>query len=1350
METPNKRINNRNKTPSAFVSPRLRPPKPQTPKSVIKQIKNSAVEVSKDKMQGQVTAEAIKKGVTYLDLNNTRFNPEFLKLINEKCCHLNLNNIDLSNATLPNLSELRTLSLENCNIKTLENFPQLNNLRYLSLANNKLTDLKGAKMLKHLERLDMRNNPTEFPANLAMAAFGTFFLEEFNGQEISEETIKEAFSLSPLVGYSLRIGRQLDAGEERQEDFTLDYLTKDLQAFMNACEVKAFKKLSIKSKNDNFYISCPYKSDSIKWFMHVDNEKNEWSEIPNETKETLQLTMLLRMRLIKCVFTIDSNTFSLYTEQPLGRGKSNLCLPYPLSPQIDAIPKEDSVISLLPLDLPARLCWMSNEDAVATDVSTLKIDASMVNTELTCLIKPYTPRYPSLSFETLFTVTEKVIPLKPSVSGIEFPEMIVEFEEINFSYVFSPNHEGQSQVSIEKAHYQYEKWTKIEDLEVGNLKYVPTTDVIGYYLRIAYTPVTDKGVTGETQYFYSNSRVLPSMPVFIDPFIAGAPETYHPIVACATYVGGKKGNCTYTWYTSDESSEPNARTIRKANKVGEGQVYTPNDQDIDKYLYCEMVPVRDDECNGEAVYAVTKSTVNITDPPKPVQIKDPIYTKSKIKFEDTFCFYVSDINEEDGFLQVKEGTSYRPEKEYIGRILRVNNAECDGILGEILPPLPSISDAVIDSIAGGIARLNCVMKNIQMDKLRIVWFRCQGGIKKAVGIDTVDYVLTTEDVTCTLMASLTYFDDHQKPIIRIVTDETQTIRKKDLLIPEIVGSMIEGTDVSIDSPLPVESVIWYRKKAIGPMVEVSRELSYKLTAEDVYCMIEANVTITHQNAGELKGVERQTVICISNETVKMFFPAIHIAMPKTIIEGDLVRPIVEAKKYPQYNKFFFEWVRRTRDGKNIALSNEKDYTVTFDDIGCILQFSAAIYGSDGIEKGPVTTLEVGPVVAHEPRVTKVKISQGQNGKLEVKGDYFGGSEKGSIYEWFTLDENEQKRSLGRTNVPTIDPRPVIFGRQVGCIYYPVRSDGVKGKGVSSNTITVAPLPYIQDATILVKGGKLVSGALLRCRPILKNATSATYQWKESSDQKEWFDIEGANEIEFLPPLELVGKYLMCTIVAINKDGWTSTPYDTQTELTLGDGTGFVIMLANEAKEKEITRDISTVGALLRTNGEGVTWEIYEGDDVVDQVEEEEFLITADHVGQRICANSQTYGVSNMTQEIHFSKTTEALINTTLRAGTFKFTAETSVGTSVWNCTFSQQGIVFQSKKGSVKEGKWKTLKLNCVEQSPDLFEIWLDSSSKFVLKPTVYGDKRITKIIPQNEARNYIVGCIRALFNRYT
>ena len=93
METPIRKTNNRSKIPSAALSPRLRPPKPQTPKSVIKQIQNSAVEVSKDKPQNQVEAEAIKKGVTYLDLNNTKFNPELLKLINQNCCHLNLNNI---------------------------------------------------------------------------------------------------------------------------------------------------------------------------------------------------------------------------------------------------------------------------------------------------------------------------------------------------------------------------------------------------------------------------------------------------------------------------------------------------------------------------------------------------------------------------------------------------------------------------------------------------------------------------------------------------------------------------------------------------------------------------------------------------------------------------------------------------------------------------------------------------------------------------------------------------------------------------------------------------------------------------------------------------------------------------------------------------------------------------------------------------------------------------------------------------------------------------------------------------------------------------------------------------------
>ena len=229
----------------------------------------------------------------------------------------------------------------------------------------------------------------------------------------------------------------------------------------------------------------------------------------------------------------------------------------------------------------------------------------------------------------------------------------------------------------------------------------------------------------------------------------------------------------------------------------------------------------------------------------------------------------------------------------------------------------------------------------------------------------------------------------------------------------------------------------------------------------------------------------------------------------------------------------------------------------------------------------------------------------------------------------------------------------------------------------------------------------------------------------------------------MPTNEQIDKYIMCSITSFNKSGWRSQAFEAFTENTIGDGTGLIIMCDKK-------KDISTVGTRLYTNEKGITWNIFKKGKMIGEYEGNEYLLTADNIGQVICAKTKSGLVSNKTEEIHLSSSINALTKTIARAGTFCFTGESSVGNISWSCTVNSSGIVLQSKKGTVKEGKWKMLKLNCVEQSSDLIEIWLDQSSKFILKPVVHIEKRNSELIKESDVRDYTVSCIRALAERYT
>lgn len=70
-------------------------------------------------------------------------------------------------------------------------------------------------------------------------------------------------------------------------------------------------------------------------------------------------------------------------------------------------------------------------------------------------------------------------------------------------------------------------------------------------------------------------------------------------------------------------------------------------------------------------------------------------------------------------------------------------------------------------------------------------------------MNSPDYVLTLDDISSSLFAGITIYDDHHKPIIREYSQKTHVITQEDLFVPTITGEMIEDTIVLIISALQV-------------------------------------------------------------------------------------------------------------------------------------------------------------------------------------------------------------------------------------------------------------------------------------------------------------------------------------------------------------------------------------------------------------------------------------------------------------------------------------------------------------------------------------------------------------------
>lgn len=1361
METPIVKRTLKSKIPVSPLSPSLRPKKAQTPKSIIKQQEKAIVSIEKSsKNIGVVEDKFAELGIKFLDFGENKIKPDALKSINPQCVCLNLNKIELTPSKIPLLRDLRSLSLENCNLKSLIGFPKLENLRYLSLKDNLLENYEGLPILKNLESLNIENNKTDFPAEFSLSAFGSIALQEYNGEEIPVEIYQKAFSFSPIVGYALRSGLNpelLSATEDNEENnqvdaekTAIDFLTKDLVQFMQECQVECRNKLIIKRKENNFCIICPYKADSIKWYLHDNSpfETNEWQLIKGESNDSIPITLNMRMHIIRCEISMDNRTFFIYTQQPVGRDKNELCLPYPLTPELTGITRDSFILSVNNIGIPAYYTWTSGDNTIAEDVTCISLTTDLVGKQISCEVTPYFESNPKIEFCSYFALSNTVMSLQPTISGIEFPETIIEYEPIQFNAIFFGGTEGDSEIYLEKSKFQYEEFVKECQLTKDELEVIPESHVVGMYLRISYTPITSSGTKGQTKYFYSTSRVLPSVPQFVDPFIAGSPKTHHSLAACATYVGGVRGECIYKWYVSDAPIQASRKGVRNLPVVSNGQIFIPQDEHIDMFVAVEMTPVRVDECVGDPVFASLETCIQMDKQPETIETTGKVFLNNKFVFEQDYDFSISDSSQPDGFALVKQGPKFNPKEDYIGRMLRISNQTTDTIMGEIVPAEPEITEMTLSDVDDGIVRLNVKAKGISFDRMEVVWFRVCNDVTKAVAIDTPDYVLTPDDVNNVVFAVVALFDENRALIKKYTSEKTRVITKPDLLLPSIVGTMIEGSNCTIESDVPWEKVTWYRSNALTSLEVVSTEKEYTLTAADVGSLIKAQVTILQQNKGANGGYEKFAVMTQADEYVRLYFPSIKVTAPAEIFEGERITPEVTSGDPEKYNKFQYQWYRKSEYGELTLLAETADYIPKFEDIGMFLMFSVAAYGSDNRTTGPTTTIDIGPVVAHAPVAEKVKIFQGENGRLQVKYNYYGGEEGQTEVEWVIVS-GKNLRSIGKTKQKTIVPLPNMFDRNISAVVTPKRSDGVVGNPVlAESPVTVKPLPIVESGIMLVKNGKLVSGSLFRVKVKAANHKGIRYQWFRSG-YDEWEIIEGETGVEYAPTAEDVDKLIKCEVVAFNNDGWECEPYIVETQRTVGDGTGLILVGLNGG-------DISTVGTVLHTNlppdeaEKTVTFEVHSGNELIDEIQDSQMLVNANHIGCKIRARSTNGLMTSFTEEIQMPKKVGSFVSSYFRTGTFKFTAASTVGNSLWSCTCGQSGMSMISKNGVKKIAKWKTVKVSANQHTIDEMELWVDQSTKFVLIPEPSLDTRAQGSIPAELKRDFTICLINMFKSKYS
>ena len=150
----------------------------------------------------------------------------------------------------------------------------------------------------------------------------------------------------------------------------------------------------------------------------------------------------------------------------------------------------------------------------------------------------------------------------------------------------------------------------------------------------------------------------------------------------------------------------------------------------------------------------------------------------------------------------------------------------------------------------------------------------------------------------------------------------------------------------------------------------------------------------------------------------------------------------------------------------------------------------------------------------------------------------------------------------------------------------------------------------------------------------------------------------------------------------------------------------------------------------------------------DVVQANEYTPTINDVGYRIRAYARGRD-SSPTPVIALETKALSCARAMIKSNNVKFIAHSKLGATVWTVIANKMGVTMKSKSGTEKFAKWGTISCAGVDATHDEMTLNLDSSSKFVLIPTLASDPRLQAIIGESNVRDYVVASLRGMIQNY-
>ncbi|KAJ8449889.1 hypothetical protein Cgig2_029251 [Carnegiea gigantea] len=646
--------------------------------------------------------------------------------------------------------------------------------------------------------------------------------------------------------------------------------------------------------------------------------------------------------------------------------------------------------------------------------------------------------------ESSSVVSEVVRQAPPKVTNTRIIGELREGSKITVTGAVTGGTEGSSRV-------QWFKSSSLTFAEEDGLEALSTSKIskafriplaaVGHYIVAKFTPMTPDGEAGEPAYVVSEKTVdtLPPSLNFLS--VTGEYAEGEMLTASYGYIGGHEGKSIYEWYLHEGEIDIGT-SIKEAS--GHLQYRIPTDA-IGKFISFKCIPARDDGMIGEPGVCMGQECVRAGNPRL---ISLQIVGKSV------------------------EGSTLLAEKRYWG-----------GEEGESI----------------------------------FRWFRTgsDGQQLPIDGVSTSSYTLSVDDIGCYVSVSCepVRSDWARGPIVVSeqfgpiepgkwqIFDTPSVLRESPPTCQAIyfLGLMTEGQQLTFSASYSggVRGNCfheWFRVKHNGDKEKLCADDALDLALEDVGCRIEVVFTPVRKDGAT--GLPRSVIsdVIMPGEGFRavpnvegqgcwkekeVVSPSIFSLLTADPMGLELTLPacceaeeVIPRKRYFGGQESVGEYIwYRIKDECHapalIGLSDSCDngvvcgrdltYTPCLDDVGSFLALYWVPIREDGKRGKPLISVCDNPVAPAHPVVTNVRVKALNLSTYCGEGQYFGGHEGSSLFNWYRETADGTITVIDGANSRTYEVTDSDYNCRLLFGYTPVRSDSVVGElKLSDPTDVVLP------------------------------------------------------------------------------------------------------------------------------------------------------------------------------------------------------------------------------------------------------------------------------------------------------